>query len=673
MNASIIHQSVPTPVCKQTPVSVATPDGGLLYTGFKCINYVAAPPTDGKHDIAGCGVKTMSTRITVNALDVSPLWGKIKNKSDGSLEKHGKHFATVAEDLSVQVWDCEVGEVIIGHKAHQHQHEARDVRVQPLINVMLSYMANGNILSIDASDLVIYCIASNSYCRRPTFVSPRNHQLTALRCSPYDENLFALGTAAGTVLICDLLKMSIVYKLSSHGPSASICSLAWREMSTIHGAIEEKKPEHDADKKIEQWRNSANAASKAPLLKSKATEADEPFDIYNFDHLESEFGAPAKVRSQRHSKSSDDVGDFVGLEKPTSNVNLDFMEACENMKADLRAQRTQTQAPPQMEVTLQDCQQSDVQCPRSDSESHNSQKQEHSESTEGSLELLQYSSSSDDAVIVDGEAPKPKREVLHHIYHQAEVHDAPESPQLKAAAQPAPVAASTDSLDKFSTISSKKPDMLLVSINANDVVQVWNANTGGHCAKNYNKSNATGKDKQVHWLSDQSIVCLSRQQLVFYMLEYDCKTHRYKIQKDQKLKCVAQDILTMSANTANQHIWLNLASRRVCSMNPRTGQFITLYGCLPLGVRAIAECPDDMNKIALGCSDKRLALFDISKLSTHCIQIDSLSVNSAVYALCWSPDCLELAYGTHDGIVSCDYNLFYQLKTRKLTFCRWAS
>ncbi|EDW58868.1 gem-associated protein 5 [Drosophila virilis] len=658
MSSAVIYNNVPTPSCMQTPLSVATPDGGLLYTGFKCINYI---PAMAANDKDAAEVKTMSTRITINGLDVSPMWGKQQHTD--LLSIHGKHFAIVAEDLSIQVWDCALGEAIIGHKAHQH--EARDARMYPLLNVLMSYISNGNILSIDASDLVIYCVASNSYCRRPTFLSQRNHNLTVLRCSPYNEHLFAIGTSAGSILVCDLLKMCIVHKLNAHGQNASICGLAWRQMSIRPEDSQADKAEHDS--KPEQWRSSPPAAAvKAPLVKSQAAaESDDLFDIYNFDHLESEFGVPTSVRPRLASKSSDECGDFVGLEKPNAdNVTIDFREACEAMKAELVAHRVNpADIEPQVEVTLQDCQQTGTCGPRSDNSSGYSQEKQQSGtvvsgSSEGSLEVIQFSSSSDDAVIVDGEAPKPKREVLHHIYHQAEVHDAPESPQLQVPvpAQPEASAKLTQegSLDKPSldlTEAPARPDILLASINDHDIIMIWNAFTGEHCAKNYSKNNSAAKPKQVHWLNDHTIVSLSRQQLFFWAVAYDAKTRHYKIHKDQLHKSSLQDIISCVVSAAYPHIWLGLRNRRVVILNPLNGQVDAVYGCLAFGVRAIAECPDDMNKIALGCSDKRLALFDISKLSARCIPIESIHVNSVVYSLAWSPDCLQLAYGTFDGMV----------------------
>ncbi|KAH8253018.1 hypothetical protein KR032_003203 [Drosophila birchii] len=628
MNSQPTYHNVPTPP-STLALAVATPDGGLLFAGVRCINYIAAPPACGEEPVQ---VATMSTRISILALDVSPFWGS-----------PSKQFAIVGDDLSVQVWDCLLGEAVIGHKAHQHQQEARDARSahHTTNSVLMSYMANGNILSIDASDLVIFCVASNSYCRRPTFLSPRNHQLTQLRASPYNTHQFAVGTGMGNVLICDLFKMTIVYKFNGH--KAPVCGLSWKE---VNAPLEDNP--NGLSSTTEQWRSrNGKEAEKPkpkppPLLKSRAAESDDLFDIYNFDHLEGEFGAPVAERR----KSSEDG--FVGLEKPTSTAALDYVEACESMKADLKA-HGQEDSVDHVEVTLNDCEPTKPTGPLSDA-SIASNRQDTSDSTEGSLEVIQYSSSSDDAVIVDGEAAKPKREVLHHIYHQAEVH-ASETPQTKPEPPSNLQVTAAGSTETLSSSVTTRPDTLLASIDGNEVMMIWNANTGAHCGKNFSKSKATGKLNTVFWLGSDTIVTLSRNQLFFWSLDFDRKMLRYKIGKDRAHSCQEQDIFTFACLPNKKEIWLCKNNRQIVTIKPQTGKVSATYGTVSLGVRAIAECPDDMNKIALGCSDRRIAIFDISKLSTSCLPIDSVFVNNNVYTLAWSHDCLQLAFGTFDGTV----------------------
>ncbi|XP_022228177.2 protein rigor mortis [Drosophila obscura] len=670
MDSQLIYHNVPTPPATNIPLAVAAPDGGFLYAGVRSINYISADPANTAEKSQ---VKIMSTRFNIIALDVSPMWGK-----------RSQPFAIVGDDLSVQVWDCMLGGAVTGHKAHQHQHEARNFRGnRPFeTSVLMSYMSNGNILSIDASDLVIYCVASNTYCRRPIFIPSRVHRLEVLRCSPYNDNIFAVGTALGAVLVCDLLKMSILYKFTGH--KSCINGLAWRQVSLPY----EEEMLNELSSRAEQWRShkanedevaeakvevKVEAEAEAPskpkpkppqLVKSKAAESDDPFDIYNFDHLECEFGAPVDARR----KSSDDCGDdFVGLEKPAGAAALDFVEACESMRADIMANRSEAggeSGHQHVEVTLDDCQPTKPTGPLSDAStisnngsrtSNNQNAALPSDSTEGSLEVIQYSSSSDDAVIVDGDAAKPKREVLHHIYHRAEVH-APETPQIQVNPVPDSIISlveesSTESINLSSINSSIRPDVLLVSIDSEEVVMIWNTNTGAHAGKNYSHIKSTDQYCSVLWLNDRTIVSLGRHQLSFWSLVYDRKVLRYKISKDNAHKCGTKDILSVASTCSNRQLWVCKTNRTTGLMDPLTGLTTSHYSSLAFGVRAMVECPDDMNKIALGCSDRRVAFFDLSKLQTNGAAINTYNVGSNVYSLAWSPDCLQLACGTYDGTV----------------------
>lgn len=73
---------------------------------------------------------------------------------------------------------------------------------------------------------------------------------------------------------------------------------------------------------------------------------------------------------------------------------------------------------------------------------------------------------------------------------------------------------------------------------------------------------------------------------------------RYKMHKDQVNKSSLQDIVTFAPSSVagNEQIWVCCRNRRVGLMSPLSGQLTASYGCLSFGNRAIAECPDDMNK-----------------------------------------------------------------------------
>lgn len=101
---------------------------------------------------------------------------------------------------------------------------------------------------------------------------------------------------------------------------------------------------------------------------------------------------------------------------------------------------------------------------------------------------------------------------------------------------------------------------------------------------------------QLHWLNDHTIVSLSRHRLHFWAVSYEAKSRRYNIIRDQLHKCSEQDILSCVASAAYPQIWLNMRNRRVVLLNPLNGQVSAVFSCLAYGVRAMAECPNDMNK-----------------------------------------------------------------------------
>jgi len=68
-----------------------------------------------------------------------------------------------------------------------------------------------------------------------------------------------------------------------------------------------------------------------------------------------------------------------------------------------------------------------------------------------------------------------------------------------------------------------------------------------------------------------------------------------KVFKNYEYKSTQPEITTF-AISSDSKIWLSMKNRRIGSLNPQTGNLTALYGCLSFGIRAIAECPDDMNK-----------------------------------------------------------------------------
>lgn len=388
--------------------NVCTADGGLLYIGVRSINYIgpASTPIDsGKEDLQSSTsplIRIFHTRQSTLSVDVDPFWGKKCLKTAGGGDYEGtKFFVALNQDHSVQVWDFEKGCAIKGHKAHCEGMQlidgdralSRYASSSKTDQVLISYMINRNILSIDQHELVVYCVASNSYYRRTLFVPVRghNHQITVLKCSPYNANHFALGTNRGLVLICNLQQMITLYTLRGH--DTSIISLAWNRVGVkIEEKLSKKSFEGSAPEDHEQEEQTATPEVRDTLFKENSLQSttlnsstdlldiesvkeysvsnkkcplpsiirdmngnqkdnydnssssDDPFDIYTCNYAEPEFGVLFDNRNCEEEDMRNTLTNDLKLEttKPaplysTSNVKFDFIEACENLKNDIIA------------------------------------------------------------------------------------------------------------------------------------------------------------------------------------------------------------------------------------------------------------------------------------------------------------------------------------------------
>lgn len=515
---------------------VCTPDGGFLYAGSRSINFISSVSDDLGDANKTPVIKCFHTRQGILSLDVDPYWGQTTsggvNSDSGTAtpnenednsatrvkgQESSKLFAALLQDNSVQIWDFNKGCAILGHKAHlayMRYMEGNGPSPQHTGDVLISYMCNRNVLSVDNQDIVVYCVASNSFYRRPMFVSPRNHQMTSLKCSPYNENHFAVGTKRGLVLLCDLQKMSTLYTLRGH--DAAITSLAWNRIDLSDEWTSNTLKSQECSKpKVFQKQQS----KPVKLTRSDVTiDADEIFDIYDYDYLDNEFGAPT-----HDLKTKNDFSDFVGVEKQKescSTADFDFAEACQSLKEEINALRDeQPQMSPEHVVSLEDCKlataknRDNLSSCGSGSESDNDEAElkgkdgsSDKESSDGSIvRLVCRTPSSEESVDVDG----MHRNKQQNIICQAEIHSSQSQEKVedklqKTSVKPIPVS-DIDIIEEDKSKLSNEDDTK--SLNTNDMYDVllastsydgsfclWNATTGATCDTHKMRSHA-GKSK----------------------------------------------------------------------------------------------------------------------------------------------------------------------------------
>ncbi|XP_023295717.2 protein rigor mortis [Lucilia cuprina] len=671
---------------------VCTPDGGFLYAGSRSINFISSIEADSETPKIQC----FHTRQGILSLDVDPHWGQKdsdcgdigsseeldKNTAAGGKEKEpAKLFAALLQDNSVQIWDFNKGCAIQGHKAHlayMRYMEGNGPSPQHAGEVLISYMCNRNVLSVDNQDIVVYCVASNSFYRRPMFISSRNHQMTSLKCSPYNENHFAIGTKRGLVLLCDLQKMATLYTLRGH--DTSITSLAWNRVDITNDIVVEKPAEAPKPKVAQKPQTKA-----AKFTRSDRTiDTDDIFDIYDYDYLDNEFGAP----SQEMRLRNDFVSDFVGIEKPTESsttAKFDFAEACQSLKEEINALRDEpVHTSPEQTISLEECKlaassRDDLSSCGSDGDDEADDKGKDQlsdkESSDGSLvRLACRTPSSEESVDVDG----MHRNKQQNIICQAEVHSSQsqDNEQLKTSDNLG-VHSTEDDIQIISEIKcsnnekesqeelKKKDnevyDILLASSSADGGFCIWNATTGATCDSHKVRSSHGGKNThiEISWISPTSVIVNNKagelqmwcmQPLTNTQLSKQCGFRPYKF-KETKRRWSQRSVISFACSPKQHLVWSISSYREISMENIQLNKIILNYSCVSTNIGAMQECPDDMNKIALGFSDRRIGIIDISKMTTTSVHIDNFvqRIESNVMSLVWSPDCKKLAYGTMEG------------------------
>lgn len=136
-----------------------------------------------------------------------------------------------------------------------------------------------------------------------------------MKQSPNDSNLVAAGTKNGLILLIAVDKMEVVSKLRGH--DTEISSLDWMYLS-MRPTDEAPLKEKVAD------------ISLADLISS--TDTSDCFEIYG-ENKDQEFGDYRGVVEDRSDDEEPTAAEMQ--EKIVSNSNFNFLEACNNLKAQI--------------------------------------------------------------------------------------------------------------------------------------------------------------------------------------------------------------------------------------------------------------------------------------------------------------------------------------------------
>lgn len=232
----------------------------------------------------------------------------------------------------MNVWDLNRKLVVLSHKAHRYpgefetrsagRNQSRKVERDSEIMGTLCFIQSRHLISNRENGFIKLCLASGTYTSfalSPVFVKDN---ISVMVGSPYNEDIMAVGTKRGLVMIVDINKKNIVYKLRGH--DHGITSLAWMivhpsTLTSQQSLSTPNRPKLQA-KTVERLRR----GPPQPIVDS-----NDVFDIYDYDDCAEEFGASARPATTINVKVP-----ALGKEPDTTEI-FDYVEACKNLKQDI--------------------------------------------------------------------------------------------------------------------------------------------------------------------------------------------------------------------------------------------------------------------------------------------------------------------------------------------------
>lgn len=259
-----------------------------------------------------------------------------------------KWFVTMNDQNTISVWNLETESICRGHKAHHQQQHHRNGDDTAGPSMSGNNNSNGGamcitkdrqILSIDRHAFVKYCMVSNTYALLNENFIQKPNTVCALKSSPYDIDILAVGYRNGLILIVNLKQTTVLQKLRAH--DTEIISLEWMRITADDAQPIEIPAEPRAIKQAES-RKPTMSRRDAP---QPIVDEGDMFEIHSFDYLEEEFGTISKpVRSRDFDESTNDESNSVGTGKGiVNNENFNYVEACESLRDQIVGERDEAE------------------------------------------------------------------------------------------------------------------------------------------------------------------------------------------------------------------------------------------------------------------------------------------------------------------------------------------
>lgn len=248
----------------------------------------------------------------------------------------------------ISVWDLDTESVRRGHKAHQplqHRNGSDDAsgpstsgHNNGIIGGVMCMAKDRQVLSIDRNNFVKYCLVSNTYSTLCTHIIQKPHNVCALKSSPYDSDMLAVGYLNGLILVVDVKKSAVLQKLRSH--ESGIVSLEWMRITIDNAQPIEIPVESGSFARIDnrQWIPGRDAPK--PIV-----DEGDMFDIFSFDYLEEEFGTISKPARRKDTEDSEvDAETIVGTGKGiVKEDDFNYDEACVSLRQKIVGEHMDTE------------------------------------------------------------------------------------------------------------------------------------------------------------------------------------------------------------------------------------------------------------------------------------------------------------------------------------------
>lgn len=252
----------------------------------------------------------------------------------------------------ISVWDLDTESVRRGHKAHQppqHRNGSDDAGGPSSmsghhnggIGGVMCITKDRQVLSIDRNNFVKYCLASNTYSTLSTHIIQKPHTVCALKSSPYDCDMLAVGYLNGLILVVDLKKSAVLQKLRSH--ESGIVSLEWMRITIDNAQPIEIPVESVPFARFDNQRWIPGRDAPKPIV-----DEGDMFDIFSFDYMEEEFGTISKPARRKDTEESEiDAESVVGTGKGiVKEDDFNYDEACVSLRQKIVGESMDTEEKP---------------------------------------------------------------------------------------------------------------------------------------------------------------------------------------------------------------------------------------------------------------------------------------------------------------------------------------